>query len=179
MGVIIFGIDAPGSMRWKAANPGKHLGGFAVYNMSTDKLLKVCQIEFGERGSEKDDLVALRKLLDGSFKEYHPQMIVVEHPFLHVIAQFVGAVKMWVATKRNLNWYMINPSQAQKLVFGKALHKQRETKTGRMVSDSKWKKEQVLNHVRKKFKLAPSLSQHEADAVFYALAVAERIRREP
>jgi len=179
MAVVIFGLDAPGSMRWKAANPGKHLGGFSVYSMTNDRLLYRCSIEFGARGSEKDDLAALRKLLDFYFKEYKPQMVVVEHPFLHVIAQFVGAVKMWVATKRNLNWYMINPSQAQKLVFGKALRKQRETRTGRVVSDSKWKKEQVLNYVRKKFKLPASLTQHEADAIFYALAVAERIRREP
>lgn len=178
MGVVILGLDAPGSMRWKAANPGKHLGGYSVYNMTTDQLLSSGEIEFGLKG-ERQDLVGLRKLLDANFKRFHPQMIVVEHPFLHVIAQFVGAVKMWVASKRNLNWYMINPSQAQKLVFGKALHKQRETSTGRMVSDSKWKKEQVLNHVRKKFKLPASLSQHEADAIFYALAVAERIRREP
>jgi len=178
MAVIILALDAPGSMRWKAANPGKHLGGYAVYDMTKDQLLSYGIVEFGLK-SERHDLLGLWKILDDNYKRYHPQMIVVEHPFLHVIAQFVGAVKMWVAKKRKLNWYMINPSQAQKLVFGKALHKQRETSTGRMVSDSKWKKEQVLMHVRKKFKLASSLTQHEADAIFYALAVAERIRREP
>jgi Holliday junction resolvasome RuvABC endonuclease subunit len=181
--VIILALDAPGSMRWSAGHTGKsHIGAYAVFNMTVEYGLKEYgMIEFG-LASERDDLAHLRRLLDRVYKDYKPGIVVVEHPFLHAIAQFVGSVKMWVATKRSLPWYMINPSQAQRLVFGKALHKKRITKTGRVVSDSLWKKQQVHDHVVKRFKMnrrqAGVLSQHEADAIFYALAVAERIREE-
>lgn len=166
--MIILSIDAP----------GKQTGAFAVYDSAKRQVLEHAVIEFSVIRAERADLASVARHLDILYREYHPAMVVVEHPFLHVIAQFVGAVKMWACRKRGLRWYMINPSQAQKLVFGAALRKKRMTKTGRVVSDSQWKKDQVLHYVRHEFKLPKTLSQHEADAIFYAVAVGEKIRRD-
>lgn len=167
-GLMIVSLDAPGTQ----------LGAHAVYNVTTGQLLEFGLIEFNIGRAERQDLASLARMLDQTFKRYHPRLLVCEHPFLHVIAQFVGAVKMWACRKRGLRWYMINPSQAQKLVFGKALHKKRTTRTGRVVSDSAWKKLQVMRYIQKRFHLPKSLTQHEADAIFYAVAVAEKLRRE-
>jgi len=170
--VIILSLDAPGT----------RLGAYAVCECEIgtkrvpDHVLEFRCIEFGVEKSEREELAALAHLLDQLYKTYHPALLVVEHPFLHVIAQFIGSVKMWACRKRGLRWYMINPSQAQKLVFGAALRKKRMTKTGRVVSDSRWKKEQVVQYVRREFHLPKSLSQHEADAIFYAIAVGEKLR---
>jgi len=166
--MIILSVDAP----------GKQTGAYAVYDSGKKSVLEHAVIEFSVSRPEREDLASVARHLDVLYSEYHPAMLVIEHPFLHIIAQFVGAVKMWACRKRGLRWYMINPSQAQKLVFGAALRKKRMTKTGRVVSDSQWKKDQVLHYVRHEFKLPKTLSQHEADAIFYAVAVGEKIRRD-
>jgi Holliday junction resolvasome RuvABC endonuclease subunit len=166
--VIILSVDAP----------GKQTGAFAVYDNAQRCVREYGLIEFSLRRSESKDLALVAQKLDALYREYKPTMLVMEHPFIHIIAQFVGALKMWACRKRMLGCYMINPSQAQKLVFGAALRKNRMTRTGHVVSDSAWKKTQVMYYVRKKFHLPDTLTQHEADAIFYAVAVGEKMRRD-
>lgn len=166
--MIILSIDAPGTQT----------GAYAVYDSATRQVLEHATIEFSVSRPEREDLASVGRHLDNLYSKYRPVMIVLEHPFIHIIAQFIGSVKMWACMKAGLRWYMINASQAQKLVFGAALRKKRMTKTGRVVSDSKWKKEQVLHYVRREFHLPKTLTQHEADAIFYAVAVGEKLRRD-
>ena len=149
--------------------PGKHLGGYAVWDTKKQKVLRLGSINWQKIPSEKEQLQHLNLLFHTLFVKYKFEVIAVEHPFLHEIAQWIGSVKMWVAINHRhpgwLHWYMLSTSHARKLVFGDAKRITRINKNGREVSIHK----EVILERMSRF-VGWQLTQHEADALLYAIA---------
>ncbi len=145
--------------------PGKYEGGWAVVNIATERVLARGPIRFDEAASEKTHYRRLGVLFDRLTAKYGVVLAGLEHPFLYLIAQRVGAVKMWAARKRDVRWYMLTASSAKKAVLG-------DGKLG------KGAKAEVLAYVWARTEPPRvRLTQHEADAILYALAVIKKLKR--
>lgn len=146
---MIVGIDVPGIVK-----TGEGHGAWALYDASADIVRDYEEIIFKANQPERAHYRELRRHLEGLHRRYPDvKLYVVEHPFLFKIAVYIGAIKMWVASKRGLHWYMIGSSSARKTVFG----------------SGKLEKEQVLRRIARKYRLR-NLTQHQADAILYAVA---------
>lgn len=155
--MISLGIDVP----------GKYTGAYAVYNSAEDRVLIYEPITFDQAQSERNQYRQFGRLLNRLHGTWRFGLVVIEHPFLHIIAQHIGAVKMWVAlTPGNVGWYMLTASSARKIVFGDAKKITRTTKTGTVVSAAK---EFVHAQMLARYGRV-KMSQHEADAILYAVA---------
>ena len=143
--------------------PGKKIGAFAVYNTVINALLDSGDITFGSPHGEATDYQAMWHTLERRRRKYNADLIVIEHPFLHVIAQNVGAVKMWAAMAA-IPYYMITASSARKTVLGSANAPAGTEKKDR----AKANKLLVIQHMARRF--GRSLTQHQADAALYAVA---------
>lgn len=158
--IAVLGIDVP----------GKREGGWGVVNARTSNVLGYGKILFPATLSEHAHYQQLAGLLNRLAATYRITWVALEHPFLYVIAQQVGAVKMWAATS-NVRWYMLTASAAKKTVLG----------DGRLGKGTA-AKAVVLAHVRGRIEdggRAPNPSrftQHAADGIFYALALAKKLR---
>jgi len=160
--VIVLGLDVP----------GKRSGGWAVYDSERDEVVDTDQIIFLEKDSEKRTYELLAERLSRLRRKHEFTVISLEHPFLYLIAQHIGAVKMWVALNPGVVWHMITASSARKAVFGDARKITRVTRTGSVVSAVK---EFVLEEMKERYSRGEKLTQHEADAVLYAVAAARRL----
>lgn len=148
--------------------PGRSLGGWAVYESGRDRLLRSGQIQLKPHDSERYHFLEIYELMYGLYLSPGYGWVAIEHPFLHLIAQWIGGIKMAIAIKQpDVSWYMITASSARKLVFGNAKRITRVNENGREVSAAK---EFVLAQMQKYSKRP--LTQHEADALLYAIAVA-------
>ena len=152
--------------------PGKHVGGYAVLESEGEQLLHYGKIKFEQALGERHTYSLLWDQLAKLQQQYRFTVVGIEHPFLHLIAQHIGAIKMWVARRSGVSWYMLTASSARKAVFGDAKKITRINKQGREVNAVK---EFVLTEIAKKYDLA-LCSQHEADAILYAIAVARLVR---
>jgi Holliday junction resolvasome RuvABC endonuclease subunit len=160
--MIVLGVDVP----------GKRSGGWAVYDSKQDMVLRAGTIYWNPENSEREHYKNLGDLLEELQREYKFSIITVEHPFLYLIAQNIGAVKMWAALKPGVSWFQVTASSARKTVFGDAKRITRVTRTGSIVSGAK---EFVLEEMKKRYSPEGELTQHEADAILYAVAAARRL----
>ena len=159
--MIVLGVDVP----------GKRSGGWAVYDSSRDIVLEAGEISFDPDSAERETYRILAAILSSLQKKHKFTVVAIEHPFLYLIAQYIGAIKMWVAQRRGVTWFMVTASSARKAVFGDAKKITRVTRTGSVVSAVK---EFVLVEMTTRY--APEeLTQHEADAILYAVAAARRL----
>jgi Holliday junction resolvasome RuvABC endonuclease subunit len=150
---VVVGVDVP----------GRREGAWAVLVSDTWAVLDFGPIVFGSK-SEKRDYAELGRLLDGLARRYDVKVLVIEHPFLHIIAQQVGALKMWTARRRGIAWYMITASSATKAVLGSGkLGKGAKEAVFRYVYNS------LISSARRS-----ALTQHQADAILYARAFLAR-----
>jgi Holliday junction resolvasome RuvABC endonuclease subunit len=145
---MILGIDVPGITK-----TGEGRGAWAVYDGSNLSVVDYGEIIFPPNRPERVYYKLLRQTLDRVTRKYHVHLIAIEHPFLYKIAVYVGAIKMWIASRRGLRWYMIGSSSARKTGLG----------------SGKLEKEQVLRRISRKYRLR-NLTQHQADAILYAVA---------
>ncbi len=145
--------------------PGKRDGAYAVYDAAQDKLLVWGILSFSDRQAERMQYRQLSRLLDYVLKKYQIKLVVIEHPFLYLIAQWIGGIKMWASRRRNLPWYMLTASQARKLVLGSGALRWK-MKNGKKINVTK---KYVKRRMARRFHIR-SLSQHEADAILYAIA---------
>ena len=149
--------------------PGGKIGGWVVVGTlgvsPKDAGKKTCTLlDHGvllleTQDSELSHFTQLHKLLDKLYAKYTFRHIVFEHPFLYRIAQWIGAYKLWVAMHHQVRWYMIGASSARKTVLGAA-------------PKMKAKDAKALVKARVESYFGIQLTQHEADAGFYALAFA-------
>jgi Holliday junction resolvasome RuvABC endonuclease subunit len=147
----ILGIDVPGSK----------LGGYAVYSIEDDSLLESGTIEIG-KGSERQDFMVLNRLLNSLYRQYRFSIVALEHPFLYIIAGWIGAIKLWTVQHRGVVWYQVTSSGARKSVLGAAKLRGKDAKA------------EVLRVIRARFEFFEfEVTQHEADAALYALAAAK------
>jgi Holliday junction resolvasome RuvABC endonuclease subunit len=160
--MIVLGVDVP----------GKRSGGWAIYDSVVDEVIETDEITFHLENSELRTYQLLSERLDRLRKKHNFSIVALEHPFLHIIAQHIGAVKMWVALNPGTSWYMLTASSARKTVFGDAKKITRVTRTGSVVSGAK---EFVLREMKKRYIEEGELTQHEADAILYAVAAARRL----
>jgi Holliday junction resolvasome RuvABC endonuclease subunit len=155
--MIILGIDVP----------GKYVGGYGVYDSKKDKMLQSMAIVFSERDTEQAHYRQLGNLVLDMERKYHIEAVTMEHPFLYRIAQWIGGLKMFLAYNRpEIPWVMVTTSSAQKRVYGHALKETRVNRNGRTVRANK---EYVLADMQKRFS-QKTLTQHQADALLYAMA---------
>lgn len=122
--------------------PGKHEGGYALLR---NGVLSVGKIVFDPHRPEREDFLVLKNLLD----ECRPDVVIMEHPFLHLISGWIGGIKFWAACN-NVAWWQIGPSKAKRIVLKKGGAK----------------KEEVLTWVRRHTGRT-DLTQHQADAILY------------
>jgi hypothetical protein len=166
--MIILGIDVP----------GKYFGGYAVCEHRTakdDRFRESMPITFSETKSEMMHYRQLGDLIIAMDRKYKLDGIVMEHPFLYRIAQWIGGIKMFIAWNRpEIPWVMVTTSSAQKLVYGHALREKRVNKNGREVSANK---EYVLADMQARYGLGKTFTQHQADALLYAMAGARYLEK--
>lgn len=163
--MIVLGVDVP----------GKRSGGWAVYDSKEDAVLEAGVISFRPEDSERVAYALLAYKLASLRKTYKFSVISIEHPFLYLIAQHIGAIKMWTANQIGVSWFMVTASSARRAVFGDAKRITRVTRTGSVVSGAK---EFVLGEVTKRYPnpdAGKAYTQHEADAILYAVAAAIRL----
>lgn len=110
---MILGIDLPGITK-----TGEGRGAWAVYDGVSLQVVAYGEIIFPPGLPERVYYKLLRQTLDRVVRQYKVHLICIEHPFLYKIAVYVGAVKMWIASRRGLRWYMIGSSSARKTVLG-------------------------------------------------------------
>jgi len=158
---IIISMDVPG----KLGSVGNAVGGFVIYQPSADRLIENGIFLFTPEQTEQSCFRAIWDSLEEWRKEYQVIGFVFEHPFIHAIAPWVGALKMW-ASVRSVPWYMITSSSARKTVLGSG-------KTGRGLA--KANKLLVLDAMRIRFQNS-TLTQHEADAALYAIAYSLKLQ---
>lgn len=149
----VLGFDAPGG----------RAGAWAVVEMRSrlgPKLNGVGDVLFLETESE---LEHYRKLSASLSRAYAlgAEVVVIESAFLHRIAPYVGAVKLWAAERR-LPWVMLTSSAARKLVLGHG-------GTGKAFP-RKERQAEVLRYAVGLFDARRISNQHRADAALYALA---------
>lgn len=125
--------------------PGKYEGGYAL--RGTDGVVRLGQIKFDPKGAESVDYLLLAQVIGLA----RPQVVIMEMPFLYLIAQHIGGIKMYCALN-GIKWWQVGASKAKKLV----LHKGNATKTEVLT----WA---TLEH-------GAPLSQHCADALMYLRA---------
>ena len=135
--VRILSIDAPGTRR----------GGYVFED--SDGSLTFGEIEVDPTKPERQDYLQLYRLL----QQYLPELLIIERPFLHIIAGKIGGLKMGAAVL-GIPYWEINPSRAKVLVFGK----------GRGRADKKEVKHWAETTLNRK------LSQHCADSYLYLRA---------
>lgn len=168
--MIALGVDVP----------GRRLGGWAVYDSLRDRCLGRGTIELGAGESEIEQIQLLQLQLAQLYARYGFDVVAIEHPFLYIIAQWIGVVKGWVAaqpTSRRapglespLRWYMVTASSARKAVYGDAKKITRVNRNGRVVSAAK---EFVLDSMRRSYEM--EFTQHSADALLYAIAATRKL----
>lgn len=127
--------------------PGKHEGGYVVWyppDVHAPERYIFGEISFRKNRREQDDYRGLARVC----VEYAPTILVMEHPFLHSIAQHIGGLKMW-ASLEHITWWMVGASKAKKLVLGKGRASKEEVKH--------WAEQQAKQ----------VLTQHCADALLY------------
>ncbi len=169
MSGAVLGVDVPGKREggWVSAVaeptvvlgidvPGTSLGGYAVVN-ETGKVLASGLIDFrSKRRSERADYRKFYTLLSRLKRRYHVDVLAIERPFLYIIAQWIGAIKMWTASKYQgdiLGWVVLGSSQARKIVLGSGV----VPKEGVLQYAIHWTGDSTL-------------TQHQADAILYAHA---------
>lgn len=158
--MIVLGVDVPGPWR----------GGLAIYNVSDDDVELTECILFEPTDSEAECLQWIWERLDQLHEKWEFDLVAIEHPFLHRIQQWIGAVKMWAAV-RCVPWFMINASMAEKAVWGAAI---RRNKAGVKIK-GKARKDEIMRRIRRRyFPGRKNLTQHEVDAVLYAIGAAKR-----
>lgn len=162
--MIVLGVDVP----------GKFYGGYGVYDSTGKKVLGWGKLTFPVADSERMHYVYLWNRLDDLKKRFPFTVVAIEHPFLYLIAQHIGAVKMWVARHSGISWYMVTASSARKAVFGDARKITRTTRTGSIVPANK---EFVLQSMQER--VNGLLTQHEADGILYAIAGAVKLSQPP
>ncbi len=160
---FVLGLDVPGEFH----------GGFAILNPRTERFVKWGTVEFLPSSSERMHYRQFGRLLDRWYHDYGIRLVVIEQPFLYRIAQRIGAVKFWVARKRGVRWYMITTASARKLIFGTAKFLGEKPPTGARAAYKRQVLERMLAFIPDSKR---DLSQHEADAMLYALAGAKAIR---
>lgn len=164
--MIVLGFDAPG---------GK-VGAWAIYDSVKKRVLNHAVLLLHEHVSEQDHYAHVAELLDAQRKKHDFTVVALEHPFLYRIAQWIGGVKMWVSLHPDMTWYMLTNSSARKAVFGDA---KRPAKLQLMINvDGQLRrltaKTEILLTMRKWTK-EKTLTQHEADALLYAMAAAVKL----
>ena len=92
--------------------PGTKQGGWAALHSSGE--ISVGDIQFDPTQSEAACYRELYALLD----RLSPEILVLEWPFLWVIATNLGVVKGWAAM-HHVGWWQIQPSRAKKLILGR------------------------------------------------------------
>ena len=154
-GTRVLGIDVP----------GKHDGGWAVYDPINRCMEECGTLSFDPSRSERDDLRYLAETIYRISRKWGIRSVAIEHPFLYLIAQHIGAIKMALALHRKpeLRWIMLTVSQAEKLVFGHAFHGTKDRKS------RKDRKAHIRSLLEQRWEDGP-LSLHQADALLYAIA---------
>ena len=127
--------------------PGKYEGGYAVwyphrYGDKEEYLFG--DITFRENHRDQEDYQELARVC----VRYEPTVLVMEHPFLHSIAQYIGGLKMW-ASMEGIVWWMVGPSRAKKLVLDNGRASKADVKV--------WAEREAQR----------PLTQHCADALLY------------
>jgi hypothetical protein len=155
----VIGIDVPGRLSTKGGKGA--YGGWATVSVTTGEILRHGTWVFGPEMSERAVYTEMARRLDFERGLYnHNVVLAIEAPFLHVIAQHVGSLKMYCAL-REITWWMVSSPQARKLVLGSG-------RTGKGLA--KQNKKEVLVAMQDKIVASITLTQHEADAILYALA---------
>lgn len=150
MSTTVLAVDAPGT-RW---------GGYVVLTAKRKRvdLRYRSTIDLTKHLSERECYVDVWNRMKAAAGCFDVDVVVIEHPFLHVIAGWVGAVKMWAAVN-GLPWYMIGASSARKAVHGKG----RASKADALaLATARWATTSAY--------FESKWTQHEADAALYGLA---------
>jgi len=98
----------------------------------------------------------LGKIFSRLTRLFPVDVLSIERPFLYIIAQWIGAIKMWSTGKNQrsiVGWSMVGSSQARKIVLGSGVVP----------------KEGVLSYAIQ-YTGDNTLVQHQADAILYAHA---------
>jgi Holliday junction resolvasome RuvABC endonuclease subunit len=122
--------------------PGRKDGGYAL--LGTDGVVRVGTVKFNTQGREADDYLVLAQTIALA----QPQVVIMEHPFLYMIAQNIGAMKMYCALN-GIAWWMVGASKAKKVVLNKGN------------ADKKMVKQWAEDL------LQMPLSQHQSDSILY------------
>lgn len=149
---IILSIDVPGRadggwVRWDKTLSTSCCSSAAT--IPTRESLTKGTIRFKQTDSERNDYLRLLSQI----KALTPDIVIIEHPFLYLIAQPVGAIKAWCAL-HDVPWWMITPSRAKKLIL----------------NNGRANKNTVLHWAQHTYPLHPNetaLTQHQADAWLY------------
>lgn len=152
---LILGIDVPGITK-----TGEGRGAWCVYDPVRDVVLEYGQIIFQPNKPERYYYKRLRQILQDVCRLYPGiELVAIEHPFLFKIAVYIGAIKMWVASRRRMRWYMIGSSSARKTALG----------------SGKLEKEQVRAKIERRYRLK-NLTLHVSDSILYAVAASIKTR---
>lgn len=93
--------------------PGTKIGGYVSLDLATNEMT-AGTITFRPEMPESHDFLVLWHLLE----EKNPQLIILERPFLFMIAGWIGACKMYAAA-HGIPWWQTGASSAKKKVIGK------------------------------------------------------------
>ena len=131
--------------------PGRKIGGYVLWEgeslRDSGHLQEANDLLLHPEQGEVEDYRVLGTLLDRA----HPHWVILERPFLFLIAQLIGAAKFWCMGHR-IPWWQIQASTAKKAVIG---HGRASKPTVRA-----WALKHPLMQGR-------ACSQHVADALLY------------
>lgn len=164
--MIVLGIDVPGP--WN--------GGWAVYNSDKDQVLEHGVFAFTAEQGERATMVEMRTTLNELLARHRFTVVAIEHGFLYRILPWIGAIKMWASFHLKVTWFMITASMAEKAVWGSAI---RGEKNGKPIK-GKVRKDIIKTRIQHRYSSAAHpLTQHEADAILYAVGAAKRLQQQP
>ena len=92
--------------------PGTRTGGYVLWTKGNP--LQYDEIIFHPDKLESDDYRYFLNI----FNQFKPNLVIMEHPFLWVIAEKIGMAKGWCSAN-HVSWWQIGPSKAKKLVLDK------------------------------------------------------------
>ena len=134
--------------------PGRATGGFVRWDRTLQSV-SIGTLRFKQTESEAEDY---RRLLT-TISNQKPDLIIIEHPFLYMIAGPIGGVKAWAAWNC-IPWWMVTASGAKKSVLGNGRASKKEVLL--------WA--QKTYHQRWHIHKPETITQHQADALLYLIA---------
>jgi len=151
---IGFSMMTPPNIILSIDVPGRATGGFIRWDRALNSV-SIGTLRFKQTESEAEDY---RRLLTAVANQ-QPDLIIIEQPFLWLIAGPIGGLKAWAAWN-HIPWWMVTASGAKKAV----LQNGRASKADVLA----WAKRTLA--ARWRVIQPEAISQHQADALLYLVA---------